>query len=95
MWVSQATFSIQHKTHTEKKPEASLSNMSNLENAKKYGLIFSKYDIGTITKTKLRDPFKYTQNNKVGKKKKRIDSERTYIKVNYDTELKKVYCNEI
>ena len=41
MWVSQATFSIQHKTHTEKKPEASLSNMSNLKNAKKYGLIFS------------------------------------------------------
>lgn len=55
--------------------------MSNLENAKKCGLIFSKYDIGTITKTKLRDPFKYTQNNQVGKKKKkkkkRIDSERT------------------
>ena len=47
-------------THTEKKPEASLSNMSNIENAKKYGLIFSKYDIGTITKTKLRDPFKCT-----------------------------------
>ena len=75
-------------THTEKKPEASLSNMSNIENAKKYGLIFSKYDIGTITKTKLRDPFKCTQ-------KKKIDSERTYIKVNYDTELKTVSCNEI
>ena len=72
--------------------------MSNLENAKKYGLIFSKYDIGTITKTKSRDPFKFTQNNKVGKKKKkkkRIDSERTYIKVNYDTKLKTVSCNEI
>ena len=71
--------------------------MSNLENAKKYGLIFSKYDIGTSTKAKLRDPFKYTQNNKVEKEKekKRIDSERTYIKVNYDTELKTVSCNEI
>ena len=76
--------------------------MSNLENAKKYGLIFSTYDIGTITKTKLRDPFRYTQNNKVEKKRKkkrkkkrRIDTERTYIKVNYDTELKIVSCNEI
>ena len=51
--------------------------MSNLENAKKCGLIFSKYDIGTITKTKLRDPFKYTQNNQVGKKKKKKKKELT------------------